>query len=56
VPATIIQADLMIGAGDDHQVRLARAGAEDLGAEAREIIVTGGGGDHLNGAARQAVA
>src|SRR3712207_9423264 len=35
------------GAGDDHQVRLARRGAEDLSAEAGEVVARGGGGDHL---------
>src|SRR6266542_3928997 len=42
------------GAGDDHQVGLARAGAKDLRAEARDIEARGGRGDHLDGAAGQA--
>ena len=36
---------------DDHQVALARAGAEDFGAEAGEIEAGSGHGHHLNGAA-----
>src|SRR5689334_8928905 len=44
------------GAGDDHEVGLARAGAEDLRAEAREIVVRLTSGDHLDGAAGQAIA
>ena len=41
VPATIMRS------------RLARAGPEDLGAEARDIEARGAGGDHLDGAAGQ---
>src|SRR6476646_3639583 len=44
------------GARDDHQVSLARAGAEDLRAKAREIVVRLPGGDHLDGAAGEAIA
>ena len=42
------------GAGDDHQVRLARRGPEDLRAEAGEVVARHGGGDHLDGAAGEA--
>ena len=42
------------GAGDDHEVGLARGGAEDFGAEAGEVVAGHGGGDHLDGAAGEA--
>jgi hypothetical protein len=42
------------GAGDDHEVGLARRGAEDLGAEAGDVVAGGGSGDHLDGAAGEA--
>src|ERR1022692_5289813 len=41
------------GAGHDHEVRLARAGAEHFRAEARDIEAGGAGGDHLDGATGQ---
>ena len=41
-------------AGHDHQVGLARAGAEDLHAEAGEVVLRAAGGHHLDGAAGQA--
>ena len=39
--------------GDDHEVGLARAGAEDLHAPAREVVVRGAGRHHLDRAARE---
>ena len=41
-------------AGHDHQVGLARAGAEDLHAEAGQVVLRAAGGHHLDGAAGQA--
>ena len=40
-------------AGDDHQVCLARRGAEQAGAEAVDVEARGGHTDHFDGAARQ---
>src|SRR5690606_25668127 len=39
---------------DDHQIRLARAGAQHFHAKARLVEAAGRGGDHLDRAARQA--
>ena len=36
------------GAGHDHEIGLARRGAENFAAEAREIVARGGGRDHLD--------
>ena len=41
-------------AGDDHQVRLARRPAEDLGAKPRDVVAAAAHRHHLDGAARQA--
>ena len=41
-------------AGDDHQVGLARRAAEDLGAEARDVVAAGRHRHHLDGAAGEA--
>src|SRR5258706_1630962 len=40
---------------DDHHVRLTGARAEDLRAEAREVVVLAGSRHHLDGAARESV-
>src|SRR5207342_3747355 len=39
-------------AGHDHQVGLARAGPEDLHAEAGQVVLRAAAGHHLDGAAR----
>jgi hypothetical protein len=41
-------------AGDDHEVCLAGGWAEDLGAEAGQVVAGHGGGDHFDGTAGQA--
>ncbi|CAM5605701.1 hypothetical protein SVIOM74S_05845 [Streptomyces violarus] len=40
--------------GDDHQIGLARGAAEDLHAEARQVVAPGTGGHHLDGTAGEA--
>ena len=42
------------GAGDNHEVRLARRRAEHFGAEAGQVVTRHGRGNHLDGAAGQA--